>query len=90
MEKLTQANKVADDLEKDVYPQTETENSKLPKYVSLVTTREKPHLVFEKRIDGTRMGLKMILPDEYDLQEQLLILNDKIKKKYPESELSII
>ena len=80
MEKLKQVNKVVDDLDKDVYP--ETENVKLPKYISLVIAREKPHLVFEKRIDGKRMGLKMILPEEYDLQEQLIILNEKIKEKY--------
>jgi hypothetical protein len=80
IEKLKQANKIADDLEKDIYPKTEISN--LPKYVSLVMTRGKPHLVFEKRmVDGKRIGLKMILPNEYDLQEQLLILNDKIKKK---------
>ena len=80
MEKLKQVNKVVDDLDKDVYP--ETENVKLPKYISLVIAREKPHLIFEKRMDGKRMGLKMILPEEYDLQEQLIILNEKIKEKY--------
>jgi hypothetical protein len=28
------------------------------------------------------MGVKMVLPEEYDLQEQLIILNEKIKEKY--------
>ena len=83
IEKLNHANKVVDDLEKDIYPELK---HILPKYVSLVVVREKPHLVFEKRIDGKRMNLKMILPEEYDLQEQLVILNDKIKKKYSTSE----
>jgi len=80
MEKLNQANKIVDDLENDVYPETETPT--LPKYISLVIVREKPHLVFEKRTDGKRLGLKMVLPEEYDLQEQLTILNKKIKEKY--------
>jgi hypothetical protein len=80
MEKLKQVNKVVDDLEKDIYP--EIENVKLPKYVSLVVAREKPHLVFEKRTNNKRLGLKMVLPEEYDLQEQLVILNEKIKEKY--------
>ncbi len=80
MEKLNQANKVIDDLEKDVYPDDNT--VVLPKYVSLVVAREKPHLVFEKRTQDKRMGLKMVLPEEYDLQEQLIILNEKIKEKY--------
>jgi hypothetical protein len=80
MEKLNQANKIVDDLENDIHPVTETPT--LPKYISLVIAREKPHLVFEKRTDGKRLGLKMILPEEYDLQEQLVILNEKIKEKY--------
>ena len=80
MEKLKQVNKIVDDLEKDVYPDDNT--VVLPKYVSLVVAREKPHLVFEKRTQDKRMGLKMVLPEEYDLQEQLIILNEKIKEKY--------
>jgi hypothetical protein len=39
-------------------------------------------LVFEKRIDDKRLNVKMVLPEEYDLQEQLEILNEKIKEKY--------
>jgi hypothetical protein len=79
-EKLLQANKVVDDLENDIYPEKEVSN--LPKHVSLVISREKPHLVFEKRIDDKRLNVKMVLPEEYDLQEQLEILNEKIKEKY--------
>ena len=79
-EKLLQANKVVDDLENDIYP-VKNEIT-LPKYVSLVINREKPHLVFEKRVDGKRLGLKMVLPEEYDLEEQICILNEKIKEKY--------
>jgi hypothetical protein len=79
-EKLEQANKVVDDLENDIYP--EKNEVILPKYVSLVNFREKPHLVFEKRIDGKRLNIKMVLPLEYDLQNQLEILNKKVKEKY--------
>jgi hypothetical protein len=79
-EKLQQANKVVDDLEHDIYPD-KTEPT-LPKYVSLVISREKPHLVFEKRTDDARLNVKMVLPPEYDLQEQLAIFNDKISTKY--------
>ena len=79
-DKLFQANKVVDDLENNIYPEKEELN--LPKYVSLVFTREKPHLVFEKRADGNRLGLKMVLPTEYDLQEQISVLNEKICLKY--------
>jgi hypothetical protein len=78
--KLEQANKVVDDLENDIYPLKN--EVALPKYVSLIINREKPHLVFEKRLEEKRIGLKMVLPEEYDLEEQLIILNEKIKKKY--------
>jgi hypothetical protein len=80
-EKLVQANKIVDDLENDIYPNKN--DPILPKYVSLVTMRDKPHLVFEKRIvDGKRLNVKMVLPLEYDLQVQLEILNEKIMTKY--------
>ena len=80
-EKLNQANKVVTDLENDIYP--EKNAPLLPKYVSLIVARNKPHLVFEKRIvDGKRFNIKMVLPEEYDLEEQLIILNEKIKEKY--------
>jgi hypothetical protein len=79
-EKLLQANKIVDDLENDIYP--EKENTNLPKYVSMIMSRGKPHLVFEKRIDDKRLNVKMVLPEEYDLQEQLEIINEKIKEKY--------
>jgi hypothetical protein len=79
-EKLSQANKVVDDLENDIYP--EKNEPALPKYVSLIITREKLHLVFEKKIDDKRLNIKMVLPEDYDLQEQLEKLNEKVKEKY--------
>jgi hypothetical protein len=44
--------------------------------------REKSHLVFEKRIDGKRLNIKMVLPEKYDLHDQLAILDKKIENKY--------
>lgn len=79
-EKLLEANKVVDDLENDVYP--EKEENILPKYVSLIIFRDKPHLVFEKRVNDKRLNLKMVLPKNYDLLDQLEVLNEKIKLKY--------
>ena len=79
-EKLSQANEIIDDLEKDIYP--EKKEVILPKYVSLIVMRSKPHLVFEKRNDSKRLNLKMVLPEEYDLEQQLSLLNEKIKEKY--------
>jgi hypothetical protein len=79
-EKLQIVNKVVDDLENNIYPTNQEPT--LPKYVSLIVFREKPHLVYEKRVDDKRLNLKMVLPDDYDLHEQLNILNDKLKTKY--------
>jgi hypothetical protein len=80
-EKLNQANKVVDDLENDIQPIKEGSN--VPKYVSLSISRGKPHLVFEKRMsDGKRLNFKMVLPDEYELSEQLSIFDERILKKY--------
>ena len=80
IDKLAQATKVVEDLENNIYPTKTTPT--LPKYVSLVTMREKPHLVFEKREEDKRLSLKMILPKDYDLHVQLEIFNEKIKGKY--------
>jgi hypothetical protein len=81
-DKLAAANKVVDDLEQDRFP--ESESRELPKFVSLVTLRDKPHLVFEKRMDAQRLNLKMVLPDNYELASELEKLNQKIAAKYPD------
>ena len=78
--KLNKANKVVDDLENDIYP--EKDNPILPKYISLIVMREKTHLVFEKKVENKRLNLKMVLPDNYDLNEQLEIFKEKINTKY--------
>jgi hypothetical protein len=79
-EKLQQANKIVDDLENDIYPEKMQRN--LPKYVSIVFFRNKEQLYYDKRGGETRKNLKMVLPAEYDIDEQLKIFNEKIKEKY--------
>lgn len=61
-----------------------TEKLVLPKYVVFTIARDKPHLVFDKRVaDGTRLSMRMVLPSTtYVMQEQLEILNQKIIDKY--------
>ena len=83
-DKLKQANKVVDDLENDIYP--EKTEPILPKHFSLTNSRGKPQLVFEKRTDEGRLNLKMVLPDEYDLDEILETFKSKVKDKYPSVE----
>ena len=86
LDKLQQANKVVEDLENNIYPIKDTPI--LPTYFSFTIMREKPHLVFEKRIEGKRLNMKMILPEDYDLDTQLEFFKEKIKKKYNTVELS--
>jgi len=47
--------------------------------------RNKPHLVYDKRENKTRINMKMVLPENYDLNEQLHIFNRKLIMKYDES-----
>jgi hypothetical protein len=81
-DKLDQANKIVDDLENDIYP--EKNEPILPKYVSLGSFKEKFNLIYEKKIEGKRLNLKMVLPEKYDLEAEISRLNEKIITKYGE------
>jgi len=83
-EKLDQANKIVEDLENDIYPESK---KTLPTYYSQITARGKPHLVYERRREGgIRENVKMVLPEDYDLEEQLERMTEKVNKKYGEKE----
>ena len=84
-DKLSQVNKVVDGLENDIYP--EKSQSVLPKYVSLVNMRGKNHLVFEKIHLDKRLNIKMVLPEEYDINEEIMLLKIKVREKYGESHI---
>lgn len=59
-----------------------TNKIQLPKYVSLVHLRNKATLYYDKKTsDGIRISVKMVLPEKYNIQEQLCILNEKVKCK---------
>lgn len=79
-EKLKHANKIVINLENDIYPEKECEQ--LPKYVSLVNVRGKSHLVFEKNHNEKRMNLKMVLPENYDIHQQVMMLKIRVREKY--------
>lgn len=81
-EKLAQAVSIVESLDAGTYQEKEPA---LPKYYSLIEARGKPHLVYEKRCeDGTRMNVKMILPEDFDLAEQVERLSAKVSLKYPD------
>lgn len=83
LQKLESANKVVSDLEKDIFPEDTASVAVLPKYISLVVVREKPHLVYERRREsGVREGLRMVLPENYTLETEIAKLKDKVEAKY--------
>jgi hypothetical protein len=85
LDKLNQANKVVDDLENNIYPVKEIPS--LPTYFSMVVIREKYHLVYEKRMNGKRLNMKMVLPEDYDLDTQMEFFKEKLNEKYKDMEL---
>jgi len=83
LQKLESANQVVCDLEKDIFPEDTTLVAVLPKYMSFVVMREKPHLVYERRrIDGVREGLRMVLPENYTIEDEIVKLKQKVEAKY--------
>ena len=87
LEKLAEANKAVEDLDNDILPQARSENvSILPTHISLTNVKDKNYLVYDERDkdNNKRKNMKMVLPVDYDLQEQLLIFQEKIKAKYNE------
>jgi hypothetical protein len=80
-EKLASANKIVEDLKNDIYPTTS--HDELPKHISIKVERNKPHMIFDKKNeDGTRLNLRMVLPEDYNIQEHLKVFKEKIKTKY--------
>jgi hypothetical protein len=82
-DKLREANKIAEDLDNGILPEAKVR--KIPFGFSL--SKDNQNLTFERRIDGTRYSLKMKLPIDYNLEEEIEKLTDKVKVKYPEQML---
>jgi hypothetical protein len=84
LQKLEAANKVVSDLEKGIFPEDTAPETVLPKYISIVVKREKPHLVYERKRqeDGVREEMRMVLPPNYILKDEIVKLKEKVKAKY--------
>jgi hypothetical protein len=84
LQKLEAANKVVSDLDKGIFPEDTAPAAVLPKYLSLVVVREKPHLVYERRRPdtGVREGLRMVLPENYVLDHEIVKMKEKVEAKY--------
>lgn len=84
IDKLNSANKIVDDLEKDIYPEAK---KKLPKYITLKNIRGNDTLIFDKRKDNKRYNLRMILNlnsdnKDFKIDDELKLFKSKIKEKY--------
>ena len=90
LQKLEHANKVVIDLEKGIVPDSTASAAAdepvtvLPKYLSIVVKREKPHLVYERKRpeDGVREEMRMVLPQNYIIEDEIEKLKQKVKAKY--------
>ena len=85
-QKLMDANKMVDDLDRGIQPETTQKTATLPKYIRISNSRGKPHLELDKRDDGNgnRVSLKMVLPENYDISTELPRFIQKVITKYPE------
>ena len=76
-DKLNEANKIVEDLDNDTYQKRERE---LP--INYNFNKAKSHLIYDRKLpDGKRENLKMKLPENYDLREQLTIIQTKVRDK---------
>ena len=90
LQKLEDANKVVSDLEKGIFPDATVSaaatapTAVLPKYISIVVKREKPHLVYERKRpeDGVREEMRMVLPANYTIEDEIVKLKQKVEAKY--------
>ena len=92
LQKLEHANQVVSDLEKGIFPDSTASAASsaaapvraLPKYISIVVKREKPHLVYERKRpeDGVREEMRMVLPANYILKDEIVKLREKVQAKY--------
>lgn len=82
LQKLEAANKVVSDLEKGIFPEDTASDTALPKYISLIVMREKPHMVYERRRDGGREVMRMVLPQNYTIEDEIAKMKEKVEAKY--------
>lgn len=83
IDKLNQVKEMIYQLDNHKDPRHETRE--LPKYYSLNTSKEKHFLVYERRVEGQRQNLKMVLPSGYDLQKELVRIQEKVGAKYQDT-----
>lgn len=78
-QKLQQATQIISEITQGTY---QPPIKQLPTYVQLKKIKEKSYLIFDKREGSQRLNLKMVLPESYQLEEQIKVFSDKIINKY--------
>jgi len=79
-EKLMAANNVVEQLEKDIFPK---KDNVLPTYVNLSNMRGKPHLIYDRKtMEGMRQTLRMVLPENYEMETSLPLFMEKVAQKF--------
>jgi len=78
-DKLHEANKIAEDLDNGILPVMK--EKKFPLGVSI--SKDNQHLNFDRRVAENRYSIKMKLPIDYSIDEELEKLIDRVKLKYP-------
>ena len=81
-EKLDEIKKILADLDNNILPKTKKEQSGLPKYVRLLEKENDTWLIYEKRTPDGRQQIKFRLPTEYELENEVADLLEKVKEKY--------
>jgi len=85
-EKLEKANKVVDDLAKNIYP-TVAEHL-FPPYVRIERKKEKEYLLYDhKHTDNIRYNLRSILADGYDAETEVGKLFATLREKYTDKHI---
>jgi hypothetical protein len=79
IDKLKEANKIADDLDHGIVP--EVKEKKFP--AGMYLTKDNQHLKFDKRIGSKKYNAVKKLPSDYNLDEEIQIMIDRVKTKYP-------
>jgi hypothetical protein len=80
-DKLKWINQKVDELNNGTYKK---EEKPLPQYYRICITRNKPHLIYERRMDNKRYNLRMKLEYDYEINDVLEKFNKNLYEKYPE------
>ncbi len=73
------SNNLIDNNEK---PQDNSHNILLPKYISIKLYNNKKYLIYDKKIGNNRESLKILIPNDSNVEEYINIIQNKIKEKY--------